>query len=150
MSMKKHTNESLNFIIIVLLLLVLSLVGLIAPESVSRLQASNPLKWSVAILCALIFGYIWVWLSTVVIDARNLQPRSRSHYMREIMITDLRRVLYFQPLVLLLVGWILGWGVNKIIGVVSFLNFITICASFFRALRLWELNEKEYRASLQT
>lgn len=150
MSMKKHTNESLHFIIVIPLLLTLSLVGLIAPESVLRLQGSNLLKWSVAILCALIFGYILVWLSTVSTDAGNLQSKSRSYYMREIMITDLRRVLYFQPLLVLLVGWILAWGVNKIIGVVSFLNFITICASFFRALRLWELNEKEHRASLQT
>jgi Na+/melibiose symporter-like transporter len=146
----KHIKGSLNFIIIVLLLLVVSLVGIIAPESVSRLQGSNPLKWSVAILCGLIFSYILVWLSNAVADGRNLQSKSRSHYIRESMIKDLRRVLYFQPLLVLLIGWILGWGVNRIVGIVSFLNFVTVCASFFRGLRLWELNEKEHRASLQT
>ena len=150
MSMKKHTKESLNFMIIILLLLALSLVGMIAPESISRLQGSAPLKWSVAILCALIYIYIYVSLSTVVTDARNLQSKSKSHYMREIMVPDLKRVLYFQPFAVLLVGWILGWTVNRIVGVVSILNFITVFASFFRALRLWELNEKEHRASLQT
>jgi hypothetical protein len=57
--------------------------------------------------------------------------------------TDLRRVLSIQPLLVLLIGWIMAWGVNRIIGVVSFLNLLTVCASFFRALRLSELNEKE-------
>ena len=150
MSRANQTNESLNFIIIVLLLVVMSLVGMITPESVSRLQGSNPLKWTVAILCGSLLSYILAWLSRAALDSGNLQSKSRSHYVREIMITDLGRVLHFQPFLVLLVGWILGWGVNEIIGVVSFLIFVTVCASFFRALRQWELREKKHRVSLQT
>ena len=150
MSSNKRPNELLKFIIIVLFLMAVSVVGMIAPESVSRLQGSNLLRWSVAILCGLIFSYILVWLSTAVTDAGNLQLQDFRHYLRDTMITGLRRALYFQPLLGLLVGWILGWDVNRIISVLSFLNFITICASFFGALKQWELSKKKHTASLQT
>lgn len=150
MSSNKRPNELLKFIIIVLFLMAVSLVGMIAPESVSRLQGSNFLRWSVAILCGLLFCYILVWLSTAVTDAGNLQLQDFRHYLRDTMITGLRRVLYFQPLLGLLVGWILGWDVNRIISVLSFLNFITVCTSFFLALRQWELSKKKHTASLQT
>ena len=150
MSSNKRPNELLKFIIIVLFLMAVSLVGMIAPESVSRLQGSNLLRWSVAILCGLIFSYILVWLSTAVTDAGNLQLQDFRHYLRDTMITGLRRALYFQPLLGLLVGWILGWDVNRIISVLSFLNFITVCASFFGALKQWELSKKKHTASLQT
>lgn len=150
MSSNKRPNELLKFIIIVLFLMAVSLVGLIAPESVSRLQDSNLLRWSVAILCGLIFSYILVWLSTAVTDAGNLQLQDFRHYLRDTMITGLRSVLYFQPLLGLLMGWILGWDVNRIISVLSVVNFITICASFFGALKQWELSKKKHTASLQT
>ena len=150
MTSNKPPNELLKFIIIVLFLIAVSLVGMIAPESVSRLQGSNLLRWSVAILCGLIFSYILVWLSTAVTDAGNLQLQDFRHYLRDTMITGLRRVLYFQPLLGLLVGWILGWDVNRIISVLSVLNFITLCASLFGALKQWELSKKKHAASLQT
>lgn len=150
MSSNKRPNELLKFIIIVLFLMAVSLVGMIAPESVSRLQGSNLLRWSVAILCGLIFSYILVWLSTAVRDAGNLQLQDFRHYLRDTMITGLRRVLIFQPLFGLLVGWILGWDVNRIISVLSVLVFITVCGSFFLALRQWELSKKKHTASLQT
>ena len=149
MNSNKRPNELLKFIIIVLFLMAVSLVGMIAPESVSRLQGSNLLRWSVAILCGLIFGYILMWLSTAVTDAGNLQLQDFRHYLRDTMITGLRRVLYFQPLLGLLVGWILGWDVNRIISVLSFLNFVTVCTSFFLALRQWELSKKKPIAPLQ-
>ena len=75
MTSNKPPNELLKFIIIVLFLIAVSLVGMIAPESVSRLQGSNLLRWSVAILCGLIFSYILVWLSTAVTDAGNYSCR---------------------------------------------------------------------------
>jgi|ERR1041384_4989596 hypothetical protein len=150
MSSNKRPNELLKFIIIVLFLMAVSLVGMIAPESVSRLQGSNLLRWSVAILCGLIFSYILVWLSTAVTDAGNLQLQDFRHYLQDTMITGLRRVLYFQPLLGLLMGWILGWDVNRIISVLSVVNFITVCASFFGALKQWELSKKKHTASLQT
>jgi hypothetical protein len=143
MSGSKGPYGLLKFTIILLFLIAVSLVGMIAPESVSRLQDSNLLRWSVAILCGLTFSYILVWLSTAVTDAGNLQLQDFGHYLRDKMITDLRRVLYFQPLIGLLVGWILGWDVNRIISVVSFLNFLTVCVSFFGALKQRELSKKK-------
>lgn len=146
---RKRGNGILSFIIIILLLLALSVIGIIAPESVQRLQDSNTLKWPVAILCGLVFSYILTWLSTANTSPRHLEPKSKSHLIRDIMITDLRRVLYFQPFLVLLIGWILGWDVNRIVGVVSVLNFVTVFASFFRALKLSESNGKGHGASPQ-
>ncbi len=147
---RRHTNETSIFIVNIFLLFAVSLVGIIAPESISHLQNSNPLKWSVAILGGLIFSYVSVWLLIAAPIIGTRESKSKGHYMREIMVTDIRRSLYFQPFLVLLVGWILGWGTTKIISIVSFINFVTICASFFRALRLWELNGKKHKASLQT
>lgn len=147
--MSGKNGQRLSFIIIVLLLLILSLVGMIAPESAARLQGHGPLKWSVAILCGLTFSYILTWLLTAAPETIDPPSKSRGRYMQDIMITDIRRVLYYQPFLVLLIGWIMGWDVNRIVAVVSFLNLVTVCASFFRALRQWELREKEHKASLQ-
>lgn len=98
MNSNKRPNELLKFIIIVLLLIAVSRVGMFAPESVSRLQGSNFLRWSVAISCGLIFGYILVWLSTAVTDAGDLQLQDFRHYLPDTMIAGLRRILYLHPL----------------------------------------------------
>lgn len=150
MSSRKRPDESLKFAIIILFLIAVSLVGMIAPESVSRLQGSTLLRWSVAILCGLIFSYILVWLSNAVTDDGNLQLQDFGHYLRDTTITNLRRALYFQPLVGMFVGWILGWDVNRIISVVSFLILITVCVSLLAALRQRELSKKKQTVSSQT
>jgi hypothetical protein len=157
---KSQMNELLKFTILVLFLLVISLVGILAPESASQLQSSNFIRWSAAILCGLFLSYFLSWIASAAPDATNpitqgaqinwqvMQSKGKGQYIREIMMTDMKRVLYLHPLMMIFVGWILGWSVNKIVGVVSIINLANICGSFFHALKLWELVEKKHTASM--
>jgi hypothetical protein len=154
MSDRKSSNEAVTFVVAVSLLAAVSLLGILAPESVSRLQGSDLVRWSAAIACALLFSFVLIRLTASSPDAESpsvgagesnwqgLRAEGRGRYVRMIMLADLRRVLAVQPLLVLLVGWVLGWGVNRIVGVVSIINFVTACASFFHGLRQWELNER--------
>jgi hypothetical protein len=160
MRYKIHKKRLLNFIIVIILLTAMSVAGISAPERISWLQDSNVLRWIFAILCSLILSYILGWLSTVAPDSsmadeesfnwQRVKSKGKGQYIQGIMIADLKRVLYFQPLIVLLVGWILGWGIGKIVRIISLLTFVSICASFLGALRQWELNEKEEKISMQT
>ena len=162
MSDKSQRIETLKFIILVLFLIAISLIGILAPESVSRLQGSDFIRWSAAISCCLILSYFLSWIASVAPDATNpitqreqinwqiMQSKGKGQYIREIMMADMKRALYLYPLMLIIVGWILGWSVNKIIGVVSIINLVNICGSFFHALKLWELVEKKHKALPQT
>ena len=152
---KNHIKETVIFIIFISAFIALGLLGTLAPESVSWLQSSAIRKWSVALLCGIFFSFVLGWLATVDPDVSNfiageyqsnwqsIKSKGKGQYIKLMMVAHLRKVLYFQPFLALLIGWILGWSVNRIVGVVSFINFITICFSFFLALRQWELNEKE-------
>ena len=158
---KNPANEPLKFIIFVSLLIAISLVGVLAPESVSRLHCSDFIRLSAAILCGLILSYFLGWIASVAPDATNpitqgeqinwqtMQSKGKGQHIREVMMTDMKRVFYLHPLMLVIVGWILGWSVNKIVGVVSIINLANICGSFFHALKLWELFEKKHQASSQ-
>jgi uncharacterized membrane protein (Fun14 family) len=59
------------------------------------------------------------------------------------------RTFYFQPIFGVIIGWLLGWGIRKIISVISFFIFLTICFSFFDVQRYWEVNEKREKKSVQ-
>jgi hypothetical protein len=151
-----HTNGKWNFIAVVTLLIVASIAGMFAPERISWLQGSDSLRWAVAILCGIVLGYVLVWLSiaapeSAVADAdSNWQETRRDgkgKYIQRVMVVDLKQVLYFQPLVVLISGWIMSWGIQRIILIISFMTFASICASFFKALRQWEINEKSENAS---
>ena len=86
----------------------------------------------------------------MISEGRLDRSKGKGQFVQGIMVRDLRRVLYFQPLIVLVAGWILNWGINKIVGIISVLTFISIAASLFRAFKQWELNEKADRASIQT
>lgn len=134
-------------------LTAMSIAGMFAPERISWLQDSTILRWTVAILCGLVASYVLVRLSTsdssLLADGnlnwQKIRSNGKGQYIEGIMIAYLKRVLFLHPLIGLLVGWILDWGVAGIIRVISAITFITICASFFGALRQWELNEKKER-----
>jgi hypothetical protein len=157
---KAHKNGALHFMVVIVLLTAMSVAGSFAPERSSWLQGSIIFKWALAILCSLVISYILVWLSDAPLDSslkadnslnmQNIKARSWVQHIQGTMVADLKRVLYFQPLIVLLAGWILEWGINKIVGIISFLTLLSICDSFFRSLRQWELNKKEEKPSVQT
>jgi hypothetical protein len=161
MRSKVHNNGTLNFMVVIILLTAMSIAGIFAPERISWLQGSVILKWAIAILCSLILTYILAWLSTVApnslthpdntLNWQKIKSKGKGQYIQGMMVADLKTVLYFQPLIVLLAGWILDWGLNRIVGIISVLTFVSICASCFRAFRQWELNEKEEKkVSVQT
>lgn len=157
---KTHNPTSWKFIIIIILLTAMSIAGIFAPERILWPQDSNILRWVLAILLSFILSWILFWLSIMAPDAsmlatggldwQRIKSKGKGQFVQGIMVADLRRVLYFQPLIALVAGWILDWGINKIVGIISVLTFISIAASFFRAFKQWELNEKADKASMQT
>ena len=142
MKVNVSNNKSLKFIIIVTLLTVLSIAGLNLPDRISWLENSDILRWAIAILCGLCVSYVLVWLSISSRDSdlinteeshlRGIKSKGRFDLIQSTMIADLKYVLYFSPLVTLIAGWILGWSVSHIIGVISMITFVTITAAFFR------------------